>query len=405
MLHFEVVEGVLSMPATVTSEARIQANRINARKSTGPKTAEGKARSRANAVKHGLTGEGLALPNEDAAEVEARFEAVREELAPRSVLGTFLAHQVALMTVRCQRAARWETATRASKIRNAASEFVEARNAEADHLIEWITSDPVGHRRKLMAMPEGVDRLIEGLLGLKGDLEREGTVSWNYAHGQKVEALFGKRSGDVPHSRAIILSNAIQGDFKEVDPAEVAHLPTLAEKRNWACDELTTAIDAEVERLRAQRETLDVGAIALDRAEAGDRAQFDPSYEATLARRYEAAATRELYRALRELRAVEKADAGDRDATGNAEAVEVEVAPLEADAPVVIAPTTINPTAEPRSDDEIKSFPGKDLGSTLGSFGKSTPDESNPMGRGVQKDQFDPVGPAFEASPAQRQVG
>jgi hypothetical protein len=38
----------------MTSQARIEANRKNARRSTGPKTAAGKARSRANALKHGL---------------------------------------------------------------------------------------------------------------------------------------------------------------------------------------------------------------------------------------------------------------------------------------------------------------------------------------------------------------
>jgi hypothetical protein len=37
------------------SEARLAANRANARKSTGPKTARGKARSRANALTHGLS--------------------------------------------------------------------------------------------------------------------------------------------------------------------------------------------------------------------------------------------------------------------------------------------------------------------------------------------------------------
>jgi len=38
----------------IVSEARIAANRRNAKLSTGPKTAEGKEKSRANALKHGL---------------------------------------------------------------------------------------------------------------------------------------------------------------------------------------------------------------------------------------------------------------------------------------------------------------------------------------------------------------
>jgi hypothetical protein len=38
----------------VTSEKQVQANRQNVLKSTGPKTLEGKAAVRHNAVKHGL---------------------------------------------------------------------------------------------------------------------------------------------------------------------------------------------------------------------------------------------------------------------------------------------------------------------------------------------------------------
>ncbi len=55
------------MPA---SEARILANQRNAQRSTGPKTPEGKEQSRRNALKHGLTGAGVVLPERDAAEVE-----------------------------------------------------------------------------------------------------------------------------------------------------------------------------------------------------------------------------------------------------------------------------------------------------------------------------------------------
>jgi len=45
----------------IVSDARIAANRANALKSTGPRTAEGKERSRCNALKHGMTGAGVAL--------------------------------------------------------------------------------------------------------------------------------------------------------------------------------------------------------------------------------------------------------------------------------------------------------------------------------------------------------
>jgi hypothetical protein len=50
------------------SPARLLANQTNARLSTGPKTVEGKARSRGNALKHGLTGQGVVLPDEASAE-------------------------------------------------------------------------------------------------------------------------------------------------------------------------------------------------------------------------------------------------------------------------------------------------------------------------------------------------
>src|SRR3954467_14832797 len=52
------------MPKPPTSDARIEANRRNAQKSTGPRTAEGKARSRLNGLVHGLRSEEVVLPTE-----------------------------------------------------------------------------------------------------------------------------------------------------------------------------------------------------------------------------------------------------------------------------------------------------------------------------------------------------
>ena len=60
----------------MASDQQIAANRRNALYSRGPKTAEGRARSRRNALKHGLTARSLILEGERA----AQYEAFRTEL-------------------------------------------------------------------------------------------------------------------------------------------------------------------------------------------------------------------------------------------------------------------------------------------------------------------------------------
>ena len=70
--------------SAVISEARREASRRNGSRSRGPKTEAGKARSRANSLKHGLTGAGVVLP-EDMADAVARYRAdLLRRYAPRN---------------------------------------------------------------------------------------------------------------------------------------------------------------------------------------------------------------------------------------------------------------------------------------------------------------------------------
>ena len=59
------------------SAAKLEANRRNAQKSTGPRTQAGKDRSKMNAVTHGCRAETLVLPEEDPQELEDRRAAGR----------------------------------------------------------------------------------------------------------------------------------------------------------------------------------------------------------------------------------------------------------------------------------------------------------------------------------------
>ena len=60
----------------MTSWQQFQANRLNALKSTGPRTEEGKRASRRNAVRHGLTAETVIDGLEDSEDYRGFEEAI-----------------------------------------------------------------------------------------------------------------------------------------------------------------------------------------------------------------------------------------------------------------------------------------------------------------------------------------
>jgi hypothetical protein len=62
---------------TETSSRRAEANRLNALKSCGPKSAAGKRRSKFDALKHGLRARTLVVPGEAPAEYEPIRRAAR----------------------------------------------------------------------------------------------------------------------------------------------------------------------------------------------------------------------------------------------------------------------------------------------------------------------------------------
>ena len=74
----------------MSTVAQVQANRLNALRSTGPRSGEGKAASRFNALKSGIDARSLVIPGEDPAELEALTFDYRQTLRPVGPLEDFL---------------------------------------------------------------------------------------------------------------------------------------------------------------------------------------------------------------------------------------------------------------------------------------------------------------------------
>jgi hypothetical protein len=79
-----------------TSPAKVAANRLNAQKSTGPKTSAGKNHSRWNAVKHGILSKNLVIGSEAKDAFALQLASLCEQLQPESVLEEILVEQIAI---------------------------------------------------------------------------------------------------------------------------------------------------------------------------------------------------------------------------------------------------------------------------------------------------------------------
>lgn len=91
------IEG-MHKPIKVTSPRKIEANRRNAQRSTGPKTPEGKAKSSQNSITHGILVKKFlngAAP-ETVAEIEALAAGIREHYQPADMLEEMLVQRIVI---------------------------------------------------------------------------------------------------------------------------------------------------------------------------------------------------------------------------------------------------------------------------------------------------------------------
>jgi hypothetical protein len=121
-------------PKTVTSK-QLAANRRNAQRSTGPRTPNGKARSRWNALKHGVLAKAVIpeplQPYESRQEFDRLLATLRDEFAPQSAVEEMLLETIATCYWRLARIVRAEAAAISHRLIAAQDDHTHAR-AEAE---------------------------------------------------------------------------------------------------------------------------------------------------------------------------------------------------------------------------------------------------------------------------------
>jgi hypothetical protein len=119
------LEGII-----MASVAQIQANRLNAQKSTGPRTTAGKERASQNAIRHGLLARDAVIQGEDPEEFEIYREGMLQDLAPAGAVETMLAERVVGLSWRLRRAERLQNAAFAALDEGEPTPLLEARHEE-----------------------------------------------------------------------------------------------------------------------------------------------------------------------------------------------------------------------------------------------------------------------------------
>jgi hypothetical protein len=90
----------------MTTQAQIEANRLNAQKSTGPVTPEGKTIASQNALKHGLLARRFLIDGTERGEFDRFRLRLLADLKPVGFMETVLADRIATLVWRLRRSAR-----------------------------------------------------------------------------------------------------------------------------------------------------------------------------------------------------------------------------------------------------------------------------------------------------------
>ena len=339
----------------MATAAQIEANRRNSKLSTGPKTDQGKAKSRLNSYRHGMTARTImpVLPQEDPGELEERIRQAIAALQPRNPAELDLVCCATKLSAEIDRAERIGTAHLAHRVRMATRSAADATSARKVRKVHELGSklffQSVIGPGYSAASPDDypaviVRRLEESAEGCHWLLARWGELlnvvnceaDWGDAEIVRLVGLLGKRGIEAhfdPELNALFhafdqlgdrLGQTFWCERRDRLPlgynGGLKYLPyrTIAEPpadKNQALVFICTIIEREVRRLEellAEHEEIETD----EAAERYDRAALDCSRAFERHRRSQSARTRELLSTLEAFRKMRKEEFGTGDGGG-----------------------------------------------------------------------------------------
>jgi hypothetical protein len=144
-------------PGGNVTENKLEANRRNALKSTGPKSASGKAASSRNAIRHGALSAAPILPKvENLEDWEKHRDGIFRSFSPIDYLEELLTHRLATLSWRLLRVVRYE-----SEVAAAAAATAELDLKDHAESCSRKTSDPAEVRSTVAKTSTIIDVLME----------------------------------------------------------------------------------------------------------------------------------------------------------------------------------------------------------------------------------------------------
>ncbi len=256
------------------SERKRTANRTNAQKSTGAKTPAGRARSKLNAIKHGLLAEELLITigelTEDPEAFGQLLEGVRENYKPVGPFADALVQKIAGYLWKDRRAQRFET--------GAIQREVEYQRGMETVRNNRRLQQALAAGENLEASSQGIQHLLDGLDTASEEVQR---ADWSIDSYKFVVEHFGHLVS-LPRE-----APTMPGGPDEFDPKQ-----------------LLKDLKAERDRLREQLPAVE--AAQKREGDARVRSYTLPNpRDLDLLLRYDTANDRKLHRAMRQLRQVQ----------------------------------------------------------------------------------------------------